>query len=173
MFKNILKKRSSSSKNFFTGRKRVKKQKPGCSKITVDDNKKSFSSYQVVKLSLTAVYLPNWRTPGSTCPYFKIYGYDVYSNLELLYTSECANTEGLIEFTRWDPALFAVSKSTIFNKFRVEIYDKSIFGMFSDSDKILAGPIELTLKNMLSGAEIDVVGKGNKTKVFVNSFETM
>ena len=121
MFKNILKKRSSSSKNFFTGRKRVRKQKLGSSKITADDNKKSFSSYQVVKLSLTAVYLPNWRT-------IKIYGYDVYSNLELLYTSECANTEGLIEFTRWDPALFAVSKTTIFNKFRVEIYDKSICG---------------------------------------------
>ena len=70
--------------------------------------------YPVVRLSLTAVDLPNLETVGISDPFYEVWGYDLLGADTLLYTSEVVPNE--VEFVKWKPAVFAVSKSTIFNK---------------------------------------------------------
>ena len=52
---------------------------------------------------------------------------------------------GKISFRRFKFAIFAVSKSTIFKKFKLVIYDKKMF----QNDRVLAEPVDISMKRLM------------------------
>ena len=72
--------------------------------------------------------------------------------------------------------MFAVSKTTVFNKFRVEVFDKSV-GLLSKwvsvEDQVLAGPVDLTIEKMVAGTATNLGREKEKMQICVNSFETL
>lgn len=123
----------------------------------------SISTYQAVKLVLTATDLPNLETFGMSDPYFKVYGYSLTGEHQLLYTSEVV--AGTVEFVKWKEAIFGISKSTIFSKFKVIVFDKEFMG----TDRILAGPVDISIKDLEKRTSVSL-GVG-KAKIQVNKFE--
>ena len=122
--------------------------------------------YPVVRLSLTAVDLPNLETVGISDPFYEVWGYDLLGVDTLLYTSEVVPNK--VEFVKWKPAVFAVSKSTIFNKFKIVIYDKEMF----QKDRVLAGPIDVSMNKLLKRKKSICLGVG-KAFLNVNGFERL
>ena len=144
--------------------------------LDMNDPKKSFSAYRVVKITLTAVYLPGWNKSSSIRPYFKLFGYNVSEKAQLLYTSEVSTVKDTAEYTCWDAALFAISKSTVLNKFRVEIFDKQVSLMskwVAKADSVLAGPVDLTMQSMVAGAATKLGGVKEKMQICVDNFEML
>ena len=86
----------------------------------------STSIYPVVRLIISAMDLPNLEMLGTSDPFFQIFGFDLKGNCQLLYTSEVIS--GTVDYVRWKEAIFGLSKSTIFSKFRVSILDKEMIG---------------------------------------------
>ena len=125
----------------------------------------SISPYPVIKLALTATDLPNLEMVGQSDPYYELYGYTLTGECQLMYTSEVI--QGNIEFVKWKEAIFAISKSTIFSKFRIVIYDKEVVG----KDRLLVDPIEVTIKQLEERKMIDL-GSG-KAKLKINKFEKL
>lgn len=137
-----------------------KTQKPKKGK----SNNRSESVYPAVKLVLTATDLPNLEFLGQSDPYYQIYGYSLNrdEDCQLLYTSEVIANN--VEFVKWKEAVFAISKKTIFSKFRIVILDKEVM----QADRVLAGPIDLTIKDLEKNRLIDL---GAGTKLRINKFE--
>ena len=110
--------------------------------------------------------LPNLETVGISDPFFKVWGYDLFGAETLLYTSEVVPNK--VEFVKWKPAIFAVSKSTIFNKFKFVIYDKEMF----QNDRVLAGPVDISMKRLMKRKKAISLGVGAAC-LNVNGFERL
>lgn len=127
----------------------------------------SQSTFPVVKLTMTATDLPNLEAVGTSDPYFKLYGYtamneeDGSQGLEHLYTSEVVSS--CVDFVRWKPGYFGVPNSIMFEKFRIYIYDKEMFGR----DRLIVGPVDIQPMQSTTYLGVD------NAYVRVNKFEKM
>lgn len=62
---------------------------------------------------------------------------DGSQDLEHLYTSEVVSS--CVDFVRWKSGFFGIPSNVLFEKFRIYIYDKEMFGR----DRLIVGPVDI------------------------------